>query len=300
MDDRWPFFSVDIELTNECGIACAFCPRKAMSRPRGFMSIEALERIIGKLGWAGSRITFSGMGNPLLHPDWEEAVRIVHRQGLSSGLVLPAAGIDPATIGRLTGSPPSRLEISLPTCDPAAFPRLVPIGDFDTTMGMVRKLTENLRGRIPITFVAVRTGENPGEEIAAREFARSFGVLWRVAACHSRGRNLEAENLVTSASTTGARCGLFSFHSFITWEGNLLACCHDLDGSTVLGNLLRDDVKSLAMVKTGMVDGGMPFPLCSPCDEPGKAFPAASGAFPESGKDASRFLRRLGKTRKRI
>ena len=42
-------FVFDLEVTNLCNTACAFCPREAMQRPKGRMNQETLDLYLKRL-----------------------------------------------------------------------------------------------------------------------------------------------------------------------------------------------------------------------------------------------------------
>lgn len=62
-------------------------------------------------------------------------------------------------------------------------------------------------------------------------------------------------------------CGLFPKINFITWNGDILACCQDLDGSTKIGNIKDLSLKQLAIEKYEMIIEGSWFNICKHCDD---------------------------------
>lgn len=65
------FTWVDIEATNHCNFNCWFCPRQAMTRPKGMMDYEQYKTMVLNLGSANflKEILIGGIGEPTLHPD---------------------------------------------------------------------------------------------------------------------------------------------------------------------------------------------------------------------------------------
>lgn len=66
------------------------------------------------------------------------------------------------------------------------------------------------------------------------------------------------------------RCGLFNARSFVSWDGNLLACCHDVHGDTVIGSLFSDSLDALITRKLTIIAEQRFFPICMSCDEPAR------------------------------
>ena len=87
-------FTVEIEVTNHCNAKCSFCPHSTMSRVRQYIDVEKYETFIKNLVsvkknlWMNRvsgldlfpRIVFAGLGEPTLHPQLTELVRIAARE----------------------------------------------------------------------------------------------------------------------------------------------------------------------------------------------------------------------------
>ncbi|MDR2945355.1 MAG: radical SAM protein [Candidatus Adiutrix sp.] len=79
---EFPFW-LNLELTNRCQLDCFFCSRQSSTRPLGDISLETVARIVEEAAAhkeCGLRLT--GWGEPLLHPQAGEAVRLIKKAGL--------------------------------------------------------------------------------------------------------------------------------------------------------------------------------------------------------------------------
>jgi spiro-SPASM protein len=65
---------VEVELTNHCESHCTICPRTLTNRPQGFMDLTSAGHLAKSLAdWCGEVVVgFSGMGEPLEHPQFIE------------------------------------------------------------------------------------------------------------------------------------------------------------------------------------------------------------------------------------
>lgn len=70
---------VNIETTNLCNAKCICCPNKDMTRPRGYMELELLNRIIKQLPENVNEICLSIFGEPLMDHRLPEVLTIVRK-----------------------------------------------------------------------------------------------------------------------------------------------------------------------------------------------------------------------------
>lgn len=292
-DARWPFFTADIELTNHCTQNCLFCPREKITRPKGFIDLPLLQNLISQLAEIGSRITFCGMGNPLLHPELRQIGQICQTSAIRYGITIqaPALGLD--GINRLSDLEPQFIEISLPTIDAQLFSRLYPGQLLETCLQNITSLVERRGSSRGISIIGVYTGAETIKTEAIEEFWAARGLMCRIMQCHSRGGNFSEKDLLTASAAKVVQCGLFATHAFITWQGQLLACCHDLTGATMIADLNLVTIKNAGVQKQAIVNQTMPWQICGKCDEPASQRPLPDRPFPESDKARSRFLKRI-------
>lgn len=83
VDPRRPLDIFQIEITNFCDMACPYCPHEAMTRPKGHMSAEILEKCIVHSKNVGRKsLILHHFGEPLLHPKLAERFLQVKEAGL--------------------------------------------------------------------------------------------------------------------------------------------------------------------------------------------------------------------------
>lgn len=295
MDSKWTFLSVDVELTNICAEHCAMCPRESLERPQGCMSREVFSRLLEVLVQFRSRVTFSGFGNPTLHPFWAECVSRVRAAALPAGLVLHPSALSPQVLRLLADHPPAHLEISFPSVDPAIFARLCPRADFDEAVQRILQL--HGKKIAPLVCVGLETADSRSAKQYCA-FWKSHGIRTRCFPCHSRGGHLRDQSLVMATPTRSHSCGLLALHAFVAWNGDLLACCHDLTGETRMGNLCLDDPSFLAGRKAQAAADGPPWRLCRACDEFRKGWPLPVGECPSDPALRAEQLRRTTRGKK--
>ena len=111
-------------------------------------------------------------------------------------------------------------------------------------------------------------------------------------ACHGRGGNLKDLDIyeLNTSELNSGRCGLFQFHTFVTWEAEVLACCHDITGAKRIGNLINDDVSVIAEREQNILKSSMSFSVCRQCDEPLRHVPSPQDSPPEIRKERIKFF----------
>ncbi|WP_169703755.1 radical SAM protein [Candidatus Kuenenia stuttgartiensis] len=252
MPSEWAFVSVDMEIANICRAECLLCPRDSITRQTGIMSEETFKAISEKLVREGSLITFSGMGDPLSHPMVFEWIRELRGSGGDVGIVVNPASLGDTISPALVQARPNVITLSFPQLEKRCFWNIVPGTPYDQAIARAMELINLSAGNVGLRITGIRTEMNQDEHEAYERFWRGVGIPSSMVACHGRGGNVRAPGVYERRDygTKTGNCGLFRYHTFITWEGNVLACCHDLTGAALLGiSLTAKYAKSLPQKK---------------------------------------------------
>jgi radical SAM protein with 4Fe4S-binding SPASM domain len=75
------FKKIYVEITNQCNLTCAFCPRS--QRPPQTMTISFFTEIIHKIRRYTDYLYFHVMGEPLMHPDLDTLLDAANEYGLN-------------------------------------------------------------------------------------------------------------------------------------------------------------------------------------------------------------------------
>jgi len=268
------------------------CPREAITRPEGLMSECVFKTVSEKLIGEGSLITFSGMGDPLSHPKVFEWIYDIREKGVDVGIVINPASLNKEISQKLVKSKPNSITVSFPSIRKKVFERLCRNISYDDAFKRILELIVFARGNVGLRVTGIITGINTGEQDEYVSFWKERGVGSSMTVCHGRGGNLRVPGIYEPQSLgfESGICSLFQFHTFVTWEGKVLACCHDLTGATLIGSLVNDDVSVIAERKRNVLKDSMPFPVCGQCDEPLRQCQFPQGLPPEGRKERNRFF----------
>lgn len=289
------FISTDLEISSLCRGTCAMCPRMRLGRPQMLMAKDVFYRVVEKIAAPGRAISFSGMGDPLAHPELSRFITRARTLGAKTVVVLNPALLTDEAVDRLAESPPDRVTFSFPSLRPEVFSMLMP----GVCMVDALAAVTGLRARLPASVGAVvaglstvRNADEQGEFVA---YWRALGIRAEMRRCHGRGGNLTETLFYVPVATRRpppVACGLFGFHTFVTSGADVLACCHDLDGRTRIGNLETDSVAEIAARKAAMADG-LRFDICAICDEPFRTLDTTGLKTPETRRQLDRFFSSL-------
>ena len=78
------FKKIYIEITNICNLKCKFCPDT--NRKKEFMSVENFEQVIKKIHRHTNLVCLHVKGEPLLHPDLNELLKILEKYNLKTNI----------------------------------------------------------------------------------------------------------------------------------------------------------------------------------------------------------------------
>lgn len=78
--DKKQFLRIYVEITNICNLACRFCPQDV--RKKSTMTLEQFSHIIKEIVPFTDYVYLHIKGEPLLHPNLGEMLKICHKEGL--------------------------------------------------------------------------------------------------------------------------------------------------------------------------------------------------------------------------
>ncbi len=299
MPTDWTFVSVDMELTNKCGSECLMCPRDGIIRPKGMMSEDVFKVVSDKLVKEGTLITFSGMGDPLSHPGVFEWISDIRNRNADVGIVINPASLSKKISQKLIKSRPNSISLSFPSIKKEIFEILCPMISFEDALKRTMELINLSRGAVGLRIAGLATEINSDETEEYVSFWKERNARADMTICHGRGGNLKKSDIYIP-ETSGLepeQCGLFQIHTFITWEADVLACCHDLTGAAKIGNLISDDVSVIAERKEDILNNSLSFSICGKCDEPLRRYLPLHGSPPKNRQERARFFRSINRGR---
>jgi hypothetical protein len=234
------------------------------------MRYDAFRRIADKALAFGQTegFNFSGIGEPLLNPDIPRFVAYVSGHA-ETYLTTNGALLTQETAEALLEARLGQITVSFDGADTAAYERIMVGLDFDETTRALRRLVDLADGRVVLLANVAVSELTRGQLPAIRQRLADLGihnVLFSL--CHSRGGALRDETICHfHPPPRTQRCDIFADNTFVAWDGRVLACCQDLAGTAVLGDLTSMSMEELASIRRRILDEGVDFEMCEECDD---------------------------------
>ena len=243
-----------VEITNVCNLACSFCPG-TIRRPR-FLSPEEFTRVLSQLQGRARQLYFHVMGEPLLHPQLGELLRMAGEAGFPVNLTTNGRLLA-RRLPELTGASSLRqVNLSLHSDQSgddtwlmevlhavaalrAARPVLVSLRlwnlreDPAANEARIRRIAEHFHAPLPLP--RDRTGYKLGDGLWVNEGEvfdwPSLGTIECDEAGKSRGEASFCRGLRDQVA--------------ILCDGTVTACCLDAEGALALGNVFAEDLDDI-------------------------------------------------------
>jgi pyruvate-formate lyase-activating enzyme len=262
---------VEIEPSTACDLDCVFCPREALCRPAGHLSLDAFRLILRNLGPPsdGGMLLFSGFGEPLAHGAIAILVEQAKRTGWFCGITTNGTGISEPSIHALLSAGLDVLQVSLHAATDRTYRRITNRDAYAAVVNNIQSVLPMCTNRIVLALNFTVTPWNRHEIPGFASYWKDRGLAHiNFSRCHNRGGRFHGFPHASSPSPPSgghADCWAYRHALYVAWDGGLLACCNDLTGETRRGDLRRT---ALREILEGDRDEVPPRGLCGLCDFP--------------------------------
>ncbi len=256
----------DIEASLRCNLNCTMCPRDKITRTRSIMSPGLMDVLLDWLPDIEGELFFCGLGEPLLNPYIYACMTKLCKRKITAGITSNGLLLTPETVNRLIEAGVDFIHVSFPSLSKDIYEKIMRGSRFEKVLGHLEYLSEVRPGELVVELAFTEQEENAGETNIVKAFARELGFGFQHNVLHTRGGYLGIGDKVHTRGGPGF-CAVFARSHFITSEGDILACCHDLEGKTILGNIREISFTGLLEIKRSRLMEGRWFGLCSKCND---------------------------------
>ena len=260
-----------IEATNRCNTRCMHCPHESITRPMGMMTWGDYQVIADKiLAYGRTRmVDFTGMGEPILNPNLARFIEYLKGR-LTTWITTNASALTSRNIDKLIEAGLGTIVVSFNGADAATYELMMGGLSFQRAQAHLQDLVQRATGRIKIMANVSVTQQTRSQLKEIRRYLENIGVSEvNFSLCHSRGGHLKDRGICTTLMPPISleRCDVFHDTLFVAWNGDVLACCQDLDGVARLGNLVTDSLVGIDQFKSSLQGKGAAFAMCAECND---------------------------------
>lgn len=252
-------FTVSIEPTTSCNLRCPECPSglRQFTRPTGALSLELYRDIIDQLSPGLFYLILYFQGEPFLNPLFFKMVEYARRKRIYTATSTNAHFLNDNFARKTVESGLDRIIISLDGLDQESYEKYRAGGSVEKVLEGTRNLVrwkKELKSRTPyiiLQFIVFSTNEHQVGEL--KKVARELGVD-KLELKTAQVYNYEDGNDLIPSNPDYARYkkenGKFKIDNplnnhclrmwrgcVITWDGLVVPCCFDKDGSHRMGDL---------------------------------------------------------------
>jgi sulfatase maturation enzyme AslB (radical SAM superfamily) len=262
---------VEIEATNYCNTRCLHCPRENISRPLGMMTWDTFQVVADRILAYGrtTAIDFAGMGEPMLNSNLYRFIEYFSGK-IDTYITTNASALTSRNIERLIESGLTTIIVSFNGAEAELYETMMGGLSFKRAESHLTDLMRRAKGRMQVFANVSVTKQTEGHLKNIKEYLNDVGVQNIIfSKCHSRGGHLKAPHVCDTPMPpvdTG-RCDIYATTLFVSWTGDVLACCHDLDGVAALGSLITTSIEEIVARKQAVLQQGVCYEMCSDCND---------------------------------
>ena len=265
--------SLSIEPTTACNLGCPECPSglKQFSRDTGTLKAENFNRWLDQLSPTLSYLNFYFQGEPFIHNDILLFISKASAAGIYTSTSTNAHFITEKKAEEIVHSGLDRILISIDGTTQEVYEQYRVHGSLQKVLDGTKHLVEarkNLNSKTPhiiFQFLVVRPNEHQIEE--AKQLANEYKVdeirfktaqvydyengnpLIPTIEKYSRYKRLSNGKFIVKSSLDN-HCWRMWSGAVVTWDGKVVPCCFDKDATHEMGNLSKEEFKSIWKGKT--------------------------------------------------
>jgi len=245
-----------------------------MTRSRGWLEWDTFETVVAKIREhvKGARfsLSFSGMGEPLLHPLLPRFIRQVSTDA-TTAFSTNGLALTPRNTEELIEAGLDVLYLSFNGDEPGLFKKMMGGLVFDHVLRNLRQAVAMSRGsRLRINANVSVTKANRHRLTQIRQLLQNEGITGiTYSMCHARGGNLRDPEVFDTPPIPEEvdHCDVIRGTLFIDWQGKAFICDHDVHGEHCLGDLLAEPISAVLERRESLVREGVRFGICGQCND---------------------------------
>ena len=284
---------ITLESTAKCNLYCPMCPRHIYTFDNESMDLDLYRKIIADCKDYVEFVWPYGIGEPMIHPQIFEMIRITRDAGVRTGMSTNATLLDEKNIDMLLDSGLDYLILAFDGATKETYEKYRIGADFDKTRGCILKFLEKKLERKAKMFTVVQMvllKDNEHEVDAYRKLWDIEGVdqvRFKRDEIQTDGSRIPDDQL------RGQRRNpchlLWRGPLYVRYDGKAFPCCYMYDEEPV-GDLKEQSVmevwnsKGMVDLRSAHLSGNLDdYPLCQTCQAARPRLPAFYGSLVVDG-----------------
>jgi pyruvate-formate lyase-activating enzyme len=266
----------DLELVSPCNATCDFCPQsfQGVKRKQAFMDVEVLDKVTREIAEMaleedGVQVSICGMGENLLRKPL--VLRALDNLQRLSGdrvetlLVTNGSKLTEDLLEHEAFRKLDAIQVSFTGVGKESYEQIFGL-KFDTVVANVAAMRQKFPGNIYLRTVDLKKLQPRKEEFVA--FWKDKGLGISFSSLHSRGGHITDPEAYPGRIRQFEGCEIFSMVTFVSSDGQVLSCCHDVTSAHVVGDCRVSTLKEIIAKKQEMQAAHFPgFSICSKCTD---------------------------------
>ncbi len=265
----------DLELVSPCNARCEFCPQKfrGVKRERAFMDEGLLDKVTREIGQMARQepihVSLCGMGENLLRKPL--VLRALDNLEQHSGgniftlLVTNGSQLTPDLLEHASFRSLNAIQVSFTGHDQESYEAIFRL-KYQRVLDNILEMHRQMPGKVYLRTVDLERLRP--YKAGFERFWREQGIRVTFRPLHSRGGHITDPEAYRGATRSFQGCQIFDWITFVSSDGLVLSCCHDVASENVVGDCR---VASLAEIRAGkreLQQSGFPgFGICSKCTD---------------------------------
>lgn len=245
---------IELEITNNCNFQCLMCPTGTGSaeRTRGFMEEEVFRKIIDEISRKDCALKFVGQGEATLHPNFLKYLRLAKEREILCHLTTNGSTCTEQLARNLVKIGLDSIKFSFQGVNAEGYHMLRRKKDFEGLLGRIGTLYRT-RGDGEHPFITIGTSILTEMEDEVERFReRCINICDKVEVGTTSLQFVDPNyapeedvRLLLSTIKEGQSKYLRRYNCChqvfdvltVHWNGNVCACCADINDKMVLGNI---------------------------------------------------------------
>jgi radical SAM protein with 4Fe4S-binding SPASM domain len=258
---------VYIEPTNACNCRCIICPRRRMTRARGYIDMPFFRRIVDQVATLGpSEIRLFNFGEPTLHRELPDMIRYCLARKLDARFQTNGLLLDRDYMTRLLEAGLTYLGVSVNGLNAEEYETIRPGKKYETVRTNLQQARALSRQTGKPLYIHINAQILQQDRHERQREIEAFAASWQDIADSLSVSGLSLydrisfveKGYVSEAALADiprradheVRCTEPFDRMVVKWDGRVTPCCVDFDAQLVMGNLHRQSVREIWQSET--------------------------------------------------